>query len=86
MVFQFDTAFQNKAMAVETVTFMRDADGLWRAVGYFVSLSERGTMGLADPLLLEDRSLAGRRKESCRIHREMVDAWPSFEQTPTDNV
>ena len=40
VVFQFDTAFQNKAMAVETVTFVRDADGLWRAVGYFVSLSE----------------------------------------------
>jgi len=36
IVFQFNTAFANKAQAVETVTFMREADGIWRAAGYFV--------------------------------------------------
>ena len=36
LVFQFDTSFANKAQAVETVTFVREADGIWRAVGYFV--------------------------------------------------
>jgi len=36
IVFQFDTAFANKAQAVETVTFVHESDGIWRAVGYFV--------------------------------------------------
>ena len=36
VVFQFDTIFAGKAAAVETVTFVREDDGLWRAVGYFV--------------------------------------------------
>jgi hypothetical protein len=36
VVIQFDTAFANKASAVETVTPMLDADGVWRVSGYFV--------------------------------------------------
>ena len=36
VVFQFDTAFERKRAAVETVTPMRDADGHWRVSGYFV--------------------------------------------------
>jgi hypothetical protein len=36
IVFQFDTAFANKAQAVETVTFLHEPDGIWRAAGYFV--------------------------------------------------
>lgn len=32
----FDTAFERKAAAVETVTAMRDSDGAWRVAGYFV--------------------------------------------------
>ncbi len=36
VVIQFDTAFENKASAVETVTPMLDADGVWRVSGYFV--------------------------------------------------
>jgi hypothetical protein len=33
---QFDTSFAAKAEAVETVTFMLEKDGSWRAAGYFI--------------------------------------------------
>lgn len=36
VVIQFDTQFENKAAAVETVTPMREKDGTWRVGGYFV--------------------------------------------------
>ena len=36
VVFQFDTVFENKRSAVETVTPMRDPDGEWRVSGYYV--------------------------------------------------
>jgi hypothetical protein len=36
VVFQFDTVFENKSSAVETVTPMRDPDGKWRVSGYYV--------------------------------------------------
>lgn len=36
VVFQFNTAFDRKAAAVETVTMVRESDGNWRVVGYFV--------------------------------------------------
>lgn len=35
-VLQFDTAFENKAQALETVTAAQEADGGWRVVGYFI--------------------------------------------------
>ncbi len=34
-VVQFDTAFKNKAKAVETITMMKD-DGKWKCAGYFI--------------------------------------------------
>lgn len=36
LVMQFATAFENKKSAVETVTFMLEKDGKWRAAGYFI--------------------------------------------------
>lgn len=36
VVFQFDTSFEHKRAAVETVTPMRDTDGQWRVSGYFI--------------------------------------------------
>ncbi len=36
VVFQFDTQFEHKRSAVETVTPMRDVDGSWRVSGYFI--------------------------------------------------
>jgi Protein of unknown function (DUF4019) len=36
LLLQFDTSFERKAAAVETVTMVREADGVWRVVGYFV--------------------------------------------------
>jgi hypothetical protein len=36
VVIQFDTAFANKESAVETVTPMKDPDGVWRVSGYFI--------------------------------------------------
>lgn len=36
VVLQFDTAFEKKAAALETVTVVREPDGQWRVVGYFV--------------------------------------------------
>ena len=36
VVIQFDTQFENKAAAVETVTAMHEKDGSWRVAGYFI--------------------------------------------------
>jgi hypothetical protein len=36
VVLQFDTTFERKAMALETVSLVLEADGHWRVVGYFV--------------------------------------------------
>jgi len=36
VVFEFNSAFENKAAAVETVTVMKDIDGDWRVGGYFI--------------------------------------------------
>jgi hypothetical protein len=33
---QYETVFENKASAVETITPMADPDGVWRVSGYFV--------------------------------------------------
>ena len=34
VVLQYDTAFENKQSAVETVILMKESDGLWRVAGY----------------------------------------------------
>ncbi len=36
VVVQLATEFENKASAVETVTPMKDPDGVWRVSGYFI--------------------------------------------------
>ncbi len=36
VVLQFNTTFERKAAALETVTMVRESDGNWRVVGYFV--------------------------------------------------
>jgi hypothetical protein len=36
VVLQFDTVFEHKQAAVETVTPRREADGTWRVSGYYV--------------------------------------------------
>ena len=36
IVMSFKTVFEHKKSAVETVTFMLDKDGQWRAAGYFI--------------------------------------------------
>lgn len=36
VVFQFDTAFEQRPTAAETLTTGREKDGTWRVVGYFV--------------------------------------------------
>ena len=36
VVIQFDTSFENKSAAIETVTPMMDVDGKWRVAGYFI--------------------------------------------------
>lgn len=36
VIVQFQTIFENKATAVETVTPMKDPDGEWRVSGYFI--------------------------------------------------
>jgi len=36
VVIQYDTAFENKAGAVETITPSKDSDGHWRVAGYFI--------------------------------------------------
>ena len=36
VVLQFDTSFENKKSAVETVTPMKTAEGAWRVSGYYI--------------------------------------------------
>jgi hypothetical protein len=36
VVIQFDTVFEKKSSAVETITPMLDPDGAWRVSGYFI--------------------------------------------------
>ncbi len=36
VVIQFDTSFENKKPAIETVTPMMDIDGRWRVSGYYI--------------------------------------------------
>jgi hypothetical protein len=36
VVFQFDTTFEQKPTAVETVTAIREKDGTWHVGGYFI--------------------------------------------------
>ena len=36
VVIQYDTVFEHKAAAVETVIPMADPDGVWRVSGYFI--------------------------------------------------
>ena len=36
VVITFETAFENKKTAIETVTPMMDKDGKWRVSGYFI--------------------------------------------------
>jgi Protein of unknown function (DUF4019) len=36
VVMQFDTRFENKQAAVETVTFLQAKDGKWKAAGYYI--------------------------------------------------
>lgn len=36
VIMQFDTSFENKKVAIETVTFMQEKDGKWKATGYYI--------------------------------------------------
>ncbi len=36
VVMQFETSFAGKKSAIETVTFMLEKDGKWKAAGYFI--------------------------------------------------
>jgi hypothetical protein len=36
VVIQFDSSFEHKQSAVETITPMLDKDGKWRVSGYFI--------------------------------------------------
>ena len=36
VVLQFDTSFERKKKAVETITPMQEADGTWKVSGYFI--------------------------------------------------
>jgi hypothetical protein len=36
VIIQYDSQFENKASAIETVTPMREKDGSWKVSGYFI--------------------------------------------------
>jgi len=36
VIIEFETSFENKKAAVETVTAILDEDGLWRVSGYYI--------------------------------------------------
>ncbi len=37
VVIRFETAFENKQAAIETVTPMLEKDGSWRVAGYYIN-------------------------------------------------
>ena len=37
VIIQYATSFENKKARIETVTPMKDTDGVWRVSGYFVN-------------------------------------------------
>jgi hypothetical protein len=37
VVIQYETQFEHKAGAIETVTPLREKDGSWRVSGYFIN-------------------------------------------------
>ena len=36
VVFEFNTTFDEKSAAIETLTTIRETDGTWRVGGYFI--------------------------------------------------
>lgn len=36
VILQFDTEFEHKKAAIETVTPLKDADGAWKVSGYYI--------------------------------------------------
>jgi hypothetical protein len=36
VIIQYDTTFENKRKAIETITPMFDKDGIWRVSGYYI--------------------------------------------------
>jgi hypothetical protein len=36
VVIQYETSFENKAKAIETITPMKEKDGSWKVAGYFI--------------------------------------------------
>ncbi len=36
VVFQFRTSYQNKKKAIETITPMKEEDGVWKVSGYYI--------------------------------------------------
>ena len=36
MIIQYDTTFEHKKAAVETVTPMQEENGTWKVTGYFI--------------------------------------------------
>jgi hypothetical protein len=36
VVIQYETTFENKKSAIETITLMLDKDGKWRVSGYYI--------------------------------------------------
>jgi hypothetical protein len=37
VILQFDSSFEQKSAAVETITALREPDGSWRVIGYFIN-------------------------------------------------
>jgi Protein of unknown function (DUF4019) len=46
VVMQFDTRFEHKHAAVETVTFMQEKHGTWKAAGYYIGQLPFPVLGL----------------------------------------
>lgn len=36
VVIQYESQFENRAVAIETITSMHEIDGLWRVAGYYI--------------------------------------------------
>lgn len=49
VVLSFKMVFEHKKSAIETVTFMLDHDGKWRAAGYFIKQRAKEPVAAAHP-------------------------------------
>jgi predicted Ser/Thr protein kinase len=72
ILLQFETSFDSAPAAIETVTFVRDPDGKWRAAGYYINpaLALSASTAAANPSQTPAHSTAHAQEAHSRSAKE----------------